>query len=192
MTDMFPEEDMGFPESKDEGYEEEPSNRTFIIAASVLGGIILLSLICVAAYALVLAPRKKQQTAAAESTRVAQNTQVADMLTATFVAEAMAMTPDPTATILPSPTASSTPVIAQATHTPTSTPDTAVTETLVAVLMTKQAAEAANLIETPVALPTELADTGFADDVGIPSMLGMVVLLLVVIFLARRLRQANT
>lgn len=31
---------------------EEASNKTFIIAASVLGGIVLLSIICLAVYAL--------------------------------------------------------------------------------------------------------------------------------------------
>jgi hypothetical protein len=38
--------------------------------------------------------------------------------------------------------------------------------------------------------PTRLAATGFADDVGLPAMLGMAALLIVVIFLARKLRTA--
>jgi LPXTG-motif cell wall-anchored protein len=35
-----------------------------------------------------------------------------------------------------------------------------------------------------------IPDTGFADDIGLPALLGAAVLLVVVIFLARRLRTA--
>ncbi len=180
--------DMGMPDAENDELEGESSNRTFIIAASVLGGIILLSLLCMAVYALVLAPRQQQQTMDAESTRVAQNTQVADMLTATFVADAMAMTIEPTATIVVSPTASPTPVIALPTDTPTPTPNIAGTEA-VATALTKIAAVNQ---ETPMAtLPSELSKTGFADDVGVPALFGMMLLLIAVIFFARKLRQAN-
>jgi type II secretory pathway pseudopilin PulG len=185
---IFDDNDMDFPEAEEEEFEGESSNRTFIIAASVLGGIILLSLVCVAAYALVLAPRQKQQVADAEATRVAQNTQVAEMLTETAVAEAEALAAMASPTVVASPSPSPTPVIAVATDTPTSTPDIAATGTVAAALT--QAALA--LQETPIAtLPAELTNTGFADDVGISGLFGMVILLLAVIFFARRMRQAN-
>jgi len=185
---IFDENDMDFPETEDEEFDGESSNRTFIIAASVLGGIILLALICVAAYALVLAPRQKQQVADADATRVAQNTQVAEMLTETAIADIAALAAQASPTVAASPTASPTPVIAVATDTPTATPDIAATGTVAAALT--QAAIA--LQETPIStLPAELTNTGFADDVGIPGMLGLVGLLLVVIFFARRMRQAN-
>ena len=184
---IFDDNDMGYPGDEEE-FEGESSNRTFIIAASVLGGLILLSLICVAVYALVLAPQQKQQSVDTEATRIAQNTQVADMLTATGIANATALAPADTPTSVASPTSSPTPVIAVATDTPTPTPDIAATGTVAAALT--QAALA--LQETPIAtLPTELTNTGFADDVGIPGLLGMVVLLLAVIFFPRRMRQAN-
>jgi LPXTG-motif cell wall-anchored protein len=48
---------------------------------------------------------------------------------------------------------------------------------------------AATLTARPLQ-PTAIPNTGFADDVGLPAMLGMAVLLVVVIFLARRLRTA--
>jgi LPXTG-motif cell wall-anchored protein len=35
-----------------------------------------------------------------------------------------------------------------------------------------------------------MPDTGFADEVGIPSLIGIAILLVAVIFLARRLRTA--
>ncbi len=184
---IFDDNDMAFPENEEE-FEEESSNRTFIIAASVLGGIILLSLICVAVYALVLAPRQKQQAADADATRVAQNTQVAQMLTETADAAAAALVAQASPTVVASPTASPTPVIAVATDTPTATPDIAATGTVAAALTL--AAEA--IQTTPLAtLPNELSNTGFADDVGIPGLLGMMVLLLAVIFFARKLRQAS-
>ena len=183
---IFDDNDMTFPETEGE-FEEESSNRTFIIAASVLGGIILLSLICVAAYALVIAPKQKQDAASAEATRVAQNTQVAQMLTETAVADALLLTPEASPTVLASPTASPTPVIAVATETPTSTPDIAATGTVAAALTL-----AANALQTPVStLPAELTNTGFADDVGLPGLLAMVILLIAVIFFARRMRQAS-
>jgi hypothetical protein len=48
------------------------------------------------------------------------------------------------------------------------------------------AAEGKTATATPSALPT----SGFADDVGLPGMFGLALLLVAVIFLARRLRTA--
>jgi LPXTG-motif cell wall-anchored protein len=39
-------------------------------------------------------------------------------------------------------------------------------------------------------LTTSIPSTGFADEVGLPMMLGLAILLIAVIFLARRLRSA--
>jgi LPXTG-motif cell wall-anchored protein len=41
------------------------------------------------------------------------------------------------------------------------------------------------------ATATGLPDTGFADDVGIPGLLGLALVLIVVVFLARRFRMAG-
>ena len=62
---------------------EESSNRTFLIAAGILGGIVLLSIACLAGYALVILPSQRgtQQKAATE--QAAQNLLVAQALTAT-------------------------------------------------------------------------------------------------------------
>jgi LPXTG-motif cell wall-anchored protein len=51
--------------------------------------------------------------------------------------------------------------------------------------------EAASGRETPTPTPSSLPDTGFAEDVGIPAMVGLALLLVVIIFLARRLRTAT-
>jgi LPXTG-motif cell wall-anchored protein len=57
----------------------------------------------------------------------------------------------------------------------------------VAALITQGAAAA----KTPVVTSTALPQTGFAEDVGLPGLLGVAVVLVVVIFLTRRLRTAS-
>ena len=57
----------------------------------------------------------------------------------------------------------------------------------VAFLLTEAAA--GRLTVTPTA--SGLPNTGFADDVGVPGMVGLALVLIVVIYLARRLRTAS-
>ncbi len=111
---------------------EESSNRMFIILALLLGGIFLVGLICIGAYAVFLGPQqiraRQTQVAVVNGTNtqiVAGNTQVAADMTRS--AEQAAQTQaalDATATVAalpPSPTASSSPtpvVAATATNTP--------------------------------------------------------------------------
>jgi LPXTG-motif cell wall-anchored protein len=53
--------------------------------------------------------------------------------------------------------------------------------------------QAAQQLLTQTATPTAtgLPDTGFADDIGAPTLLGMAALLILVIFIARRMRAAT-
>jgi LPXTG-motif cell wall-anchored protein len=64
----------------------------------------------------------------------------------------------------------------------------------VQVLLT-QAALSGQAVATGTLVPgttaTALPKTGFAEDAGIPGLLGLTALLLVVILLARRMRAAN-
>ena len=157
---------------------EESSNRTFLIAAGVLGGIVLLSIACLAGYALLILPRQTAANQQAATAQAVQNLQVAQALTATSQALSI-----PTATITPPPT--QTPVIAQATATTvpaTNTPDPA-TATVGAALT--QAAQA-QLTHIPTS--TALPGTGFADQYGAPGLVILGMALIAVIFLARRLR----
>lgn len=157
---------------------EESSNRTFLIAAGILGGIVLLSIACLAGYALLILPSQRATQQQAATAQAAQNLQVAQLLTAT--AQALIV---PTATITPPPT--QTPVIAQATATAvpsTNTPDPA-TATVAAALT--QAAQA-QLTHVPTS--TALPGTGLADQYGAPGLVLMGMALIGVIFLARRLR----
>jgi hypothetical protein len=161
---------------------EESSNRTFLIVGSILAGVVLLSLACLAGYYVffVLPGQSGGQTTA--NARATQNAQVAFALTATSQAAIF-----PTATVTPLPT--QTPLIAQATATSTPstvTPDPA-TATVAAALT--QAAQA-QLTQVPTS--TALPGTGFADEYGAPGLVVLGMTLIAVIFLARRLRVTPT
>jgi hypothetical protein len=183
--DSFFDEFNEEPEEEEEALPEESSNRTFLLVAGGLGLLVIVSLICIAVYALVLVPRRRD----AQSTQVAeinaQNTQVAYASGLTAEASAWTDTPTPTRipnTATPSPTPLLAPSNTPAAGQPTEDPRTAT----VAALLTIQAG--GNLTTTPTV--TELPDTGFADDVGIPGMLALAAALILVILLARRLRTA--
>ena len=154
---------------------EESSNRTFLVAAGILGGIVLLSIACLAGYALLILPSQRAGQQQAATAQAVQNQQVAQALTATAAALSF-----PTATPTPLPT--QTPVIAQPTAASTSTPDPA-TATVAAALT--QAAQA-QLTHVPTS--TALPATGIADEYGAPGLVIAGMALIAVIFLARRLR----
>ena len=173
------------------------SNRSFLIVAGILGGILLIALLAIAAYAfLYLTIRDTgQQTQVAGIN--ATNTAVAEQAQQTAVSRQITLTPTFTATLPPTdtptvtPSSTSTPVLAP-TNTPEpvddETPDPA-TET-VAALLTQQAAgggDEPTLVPTSTALP----DTGFADDFGVPGLLLVAGVLMVIIILSRRLRTST-
>ena len=182
---MYEGDDLNFDD--EETPPEESSNRTFLIAAGILGGIVLLSIACLAVYALVILPQQRaaQQTGE-ENALATQNAQVNDALTATGVAFDLSQTPQATNTSPPTETL----VVAQptATNTPefTETPDPA-TET-VAAGYTQLAESTTTVVLTSTALPT----SGFADEVGLPGLVIAAMVLVAVIFLARRLRASPT
>ena len=178
MMDDFDLEDV---ELEDELEPEESSNRTFLLVAGILGGILILSLVFVAVYAMVFLPRSRSAQATQEAEIFAQNTEVA--MWAAMTADAQSWTATPAATSTQAPN-TATPVIAP-TDTPvlekaaaTADPRTAT----VAALLTQQAL---NLTLTPV---SELPDTGFMDNVGVTELVALAASLVLVIFLARRLR----
>ena len=71
------------PEAPETPPPEESNNRTFIIVAAILGGITLLALACIAVYALVLMPLRRNSQATQVAQINAQNTQVALAITQT-------------------------------------------------------------------------------------------------------------
>ena len=156
---------------------EESGNKTFLLVAAVLGGIVLLSLVCFAAYGLYFLPRQTAARDASQATLVAQNLQVNQALTA----KALTNLPQSTATLEPT----NTPVFQQSTA--TVAPLDPQTATVAAALT--QAAQA-QLTVTSLPTSTLLPNTGFIDDVGAPGLAVMAMALVVVILLARRLRVA--
>ena len=166
--------------------KEESNNRTFIIAAGILAGVVFISIACMAAYALIILPRQKAATAAQQATIEAQNAQVAQAMTQTVEAAGWTPTalpsPLPTATSTFTPTLSPTPVVALATSAATAT------ATLDPVALAATQTAIANKTATAAVTATALAQTGFADEVGLPGLVIIAIVLVVVILLARRLR----
>jgi hypothetical protein len=171
------------------------SNRTFLIVAGILGGILLIALLAIAAYAIVILPGRDTTRQTQDAAIYATNTAVAEEAQLTAAAKQVTMTPTFTATFTPTntptstPTKTSTPVLAP-TNTPDAdeeTPDPA-TET-VSALLTQQAGGG---VGTPIPTATALPATGFADDFGVPGLLLIAGVLMVVIILSRRLRTTST
>jgi len=192
MMNDFDDLDIEEMDSEETITTSKGSNRTFLVVAGILGAILLIALLAIAAYALLVLPGRDtgQQTQVAAIN--ATNTAVAEEAQLTAIAKQITLTPTftatlpPTKTSTPTPTNTSTPVLAS-----TNTPDPgdgtvdSATET-VAALLTQQAG--GTLVPTATALP----DTGFADDFGVPGLLLIAGVLMVVIILSRRLRASST
>jgi hypothetical protein len=190
MTEMN-DFDLDNIEIEDESKPEDGSNRTFLTVAGILGGILILSLVCIAVYAMVFLPRSRE----AQSTEIAeinaQNTEVAMMSEMTAEARSWTSTPSITPTSAPeTATPSPTPVLA-----PTDTPEMGAgadatvdpRTATVAALFTEQAEQ--DLTTTPAS--TSLPDTGIMDNVGVPGLVALAASLVLVIILARRLRTGS-
>ena len=182
---MYEGDDLNYEEDV-EAPPEESSNRTFLIAAGILGGIVLLSIACLAGYALLILPQQNaaRQTQGAVETQNAST--IDEALTATAVAFDLSQTPQTTDTAFPT----DTPVVAQPSATNTLeftlTPDPATMT--VAAGLTQVAASTSTVVLTSTALPT----SGFADEVGLPGLVIAAIVLVAIIFLARRLRATPT
>jgi hypothetical protein len=164
---------------EEENPPEESGNKTFILVAAILGGIVLLSIACLAVYGFYWIPRQTAQRDAQQATLVAQNLQVGQALTEKAISDMLSQVPSGTPTLEPT----ATPVFQQAT--PTLAPADPQTATVAAALT--QAAQA-QLTVTGLPTSTALPNTGFLDDVGAPGLFVMAVALVIVILLARRLR----
>lgn len=175
---------------------EESSNRTFILVAGVLGGLLVLSMICLGLYALVIAPRQ-QEARIAEATEITlQNTEVARNLTQTALAEEASPTTVPTEapTATPTEEPTDTPTPTEVVVEPTDTPEPSQL-TLEAQTATAQAQATLDAQQqatnTPTPTPTALPETGFADEAGLPGLLALGAVLVIVVFVARRMRGAT-
>jgi hypothetical protein len=166
---------------------EESGNRTFLIAAGILGGLFLLGLVCIAIYALVIYPGVKKGQMNAASTLSAQGTEVSFATTQTAIVAAYTPTPKPTKTPFPTIAPTNTPVVVE--EEPSATPiggGEGDAEATRSALLT-QVAEAQ---QTVIATSTLLPQGGIADELGAPGLLALGAALVVIIFLVRRLRSA--
>ena len=165
---------------------EESSNRTFLFAAGGIGLLILISIGCLAGYALFLAPRQMEQRQAQLTEIAARNTQTALQITQTAGARFPSPTTPPTRTPAPTNTATPTQVVVIASATPA-----VVVATLDATQLALSALETQRAL-TPSPTVTALPTTGFADQGGFPTLLVLAGLLVVVVIVARRLRMRPT
>jgi LPXTG-motif cell wall-anchored protein len=179
-------------------------NQGFILVVSILGGIFLIALIVMAIYVVEVLPRNRAQQTTLTAQQIQTNT--ANVLVHT---QATSTKPANTATSLPHTatltntavnTATNTPtmvkptstsVVAVATQTPGSLPAGVDPKTATVAALLTQAAQA-KLTTTVLPTSTALPKTGFAEDIGIPSLLGLTLFLIAVIFLVRRLRSSTT
>jgi LPXTG-motif cell wall-anchored protein len=174
------------------------SNKAFITAVEVLGGIFLLVLLIMALYVALILPRtradREKQIAninSANTATAAVLTKVAISVKATQNAPTLTPTSVPaTATSVPTAKLSATNVVAQATATNTPQVMPADTRTATVAALLTQAAQA-KLKTTYLPTSTALPKTGIMEDVGIPGLVGVTILLLVVIFFVRRMRASS-
>jgi len=130
---------------------EEKSNRTFRIVAGVVAGLVFLTLVCMAIYLLVIAPRTAAQRNAAQATIEAGNAQAVQQLTSTAQA-VQQLTSTARATLL-TPTISSTPLPLQ---TGTSVPRTPTVSSTPVIALNSPAATATTNPATLAAMQTQL------------------------------------
>jgi hypothetical protein len=193
-----------------EGYEDEqPSspepkrpggNRNFWIAIGVIGVFVLLIIAAMAVYMLVIYPQQRQAALDQAAQINAQNTMTVQAATEIALAQALLQTPSPTIA-LPTEAPTNTPVVVfpTATEEPKMAAEqmdaaaggdlTYRTQTVAALLTLAAGGDVATATPggvTATALPT----AGFADEVGLPTLFGMGVLLIGVVFVVRRLRTA--
>lgn len=183
MLDPNAEPDLNQP--TEETPPEEKSNRTFIIVVGILGGLVLLTIIGVVLYAFLIRPRLSADTASVRATAEAYNLEIAQAMTATMQAAQWTATAPATPVPLPTDLPTDTPVVMLPTEEPTGIYDplTATMEALYTQAAIAQLTPTSTLIAVG-ALP----EGGFAEEYGITGLLIMAVALIIVIFLARRLR----
>jgi hypothetical protein len=183
---------------------EKNGNRTFLIIAGTLAGIMVLALLSIGGLALFRYLPNQRATQSAQETSAARSTAEA------FSASQTAAVPTATATLRPTFTPTNTP---KPTNTavivivPTKSPTVDVAVATRDALLTQIAATHAvsTLANTPQVTATRaqptatraqptttaLPITGFADELGTPGLIITAFVLVAVIFIVRRLRTAS-
>ncbi|MBI4927925.1 MAG: LPXTG cell wall anchor domain-containing protein [Anaerolineae bacterium] len=189
-------EELDFGESspigEPQGDEPKSSNKNFLIALGILGGLFILiaaGLVVVVMYVL---PARSEARNQALNAQLAANTATAQYVTdeamKAIIQLTPSATPEPSVTpLLPTPTETLVVApVASATPTPTT-----VSDAQKATLSAQQTQLAAGVFTaTVIPTSTALPNTGFADEVGLPGLFGLALGLVLIIFLARRLRSS--
>lgn len=204
------------PEPSKSGKPKGGAGRAFLTIVGVIGAVVVLAVIGLVIYYFVSKGRMTNQFQEEAAKINAENTKIAMQATQTSVEELSQMTQKailpptwtPTKLVTTASAPSATPRPTNTTA-PTSTVDPAQARTATVVAFLTQSARGTSgtqiaqvsptatsrttqsartptstLFRTPTALPA----TGFADDVGLPGMLGLAVVLAIVVFLSRRIR----
>jgi hypothetical protein len=176
--------------------EEKPpernGNRTFLIIAGTLGGIMVLALLCIAGLALLRLLPNQRSAQSANATNAAQATAIA--IAASQTASAPTATATKRPTLIPTNTQAptNTPVIVLA---PTKSPTLDIAVATRNALLTQAAVTRTSVIQASATPPrptsTGLPVTGIADELGTPGLIMAAFVLVVIIFLMRRLRTAS-
>jgi LPXTG-motif cell wall-anchored protein len=189
--DQFDQENIGGDE-----FEPEPpkrrSNRNFLIAIAIIGVIFLIALVLL----LLVAPGILSNQRAAQQEQAAQinanNTATAMWLTAAAQQQA---TKTPTRTVVATSVVvtgpTKTPVVVILKNTPVAAQGgsgTGLSASELATVSALQTIVAGRGAGTPAPTSTTLPSTGFADQVGLPMVAGLAIVLVAVIILSRRLR----
>jgi hypothetical protein len=183
------------------GQEKPPEsngNRTFLIIAGVLGGIMVLALLSILGVALLRNLPNQRATQSFNATKAAQNTAsvIAANQTASVPITTATATRRPTFTPTNTPAPTKTPVIVIA---PSKSPTLDIAVATRNALLT-QAAMQTSAVQTPVPqasltplkpTTTALPGTGIADELGTPGLIMAGFVLVVIIFVMRRLRTAS-
>jgi hypothetical protein len=195
MGSPLPDQDGDDDQTPEEG--EEGNNRVFIMLLIGIGAFVLVAILCVVGYFALSRGGLGANTGATSSAA----TQFAEQ---TLVAQA---TPTLQPTETPTETATTTPVVIfdetplnplEPTIDPATATSQAMQTQAVILPITATARAIANATGTRLAATTpgnrtatpQIPKTGFADEVGLPSLIVITIVLLGVIFLARRLRMA--
>jgi hypothetical protein len=195
-NDLFDDSEESSDSSETTSTRTSSNGNNFKIIIGILGAVFVVALVAIIIYALLVLPKQNAARLEQAAQINAQNT--ATSMAATSEALLMLQALTPSATLYVEPTAANTPTPVVVFPTATEEPplaeaqpaiasDSMARTATVAALLT-MAAGGANATATRAATITALPTTGFADEVGLPMLLVAGVVLLGVLFLARRLR----
>lgn len=185
--DQFDQENIGGE------YEPEPrkprSNKNFLVAIGIIGVLFVIALVLL----LLVAPGllAKQRAAQQEQAALINASNTATALAVNALAQQQATLLAVKTTVPPTvavtiPT--KTPVVVIQRNTAESSVGGGLSASELATVSALQTKMAGGAAGTPAPTSTALPTTGFADEVGLPMMAGLAIVLVAVIILSRRLR----